>query len=168
MVGMLSGLFVASVVAQQPNQIVKVTVDERGRVTVNGVAVPRYPNLKGLFLGMPQPYYPLELRMQHITGSGIFTMYIDANGKVTDVKIRKSTGNRELDTQAIDALRRYRTQPGAQREIDMPVSFKLRQNWGPKNASNQTLQPTADRRGNFNITSSTLESAAPRPFVSGG
>lgn len=123
--GILTTLFVASVVAQQPKEIVKVTLDEHGSVTVNGVAVPHYPNLKGLFLGMPKPYYPPDLRTRRMTGSGIFTLYIDANGKVTDVKTRKSTGHRELDIQAIDALRRYRTLPGPQREIDMPVTFRL-------------------------------------------
>ena len=112
---------------QYPAEIENVTLDEHRRTTVNGQAVAHYPNLKGLFLGMPQPYYPPELRMRRITGSGIFTMFVGADGKVTDVKIRKSTGHRELDIQAVDALRRYRTKPGPQRQIDMPVAFRLPQ-----------------------------------------
>jgi TonB family protein len=126
---LLSCISIASVSGRQPDEteIVKVTLDEHGRTTVNGVPVAHYPNLRGLFLGMPQPVYPPELRMRHITGSGIFTMYIGRDGKVTDVKIRKSTGHRELDIQVIDALRQYRTKPGPQREIDMPVTFRLPQ-----------------------------------------
>jgi TonB family protein len=125
----LSVLLAATVAAQQSAaaDIVKVRLDENLRTTVNGVPVQHYPNLRGLFLGMPKPYYPPDLRSRHITGSGTFTMYIDASGKLTDVKIRKSTGHRELDIQAIDALRHWRTKPGSHREIDMPITFTVRE-----------------------------------------
>jgi hypothetical protein len=70
--------------------IVKVTVDENLRTTVNGIPVQRYPRLNGLFVHMPEPYYPPELRRRHVTGSGIFRMYIDESGRVTAVKIRRA------------------------------------------------------------------------------
>ena len=124
-----STVLIATGGGQQPppdsGEIVKVTLDENGRTMVNGVPVQHYPNLRGLFLGMPKPYYPPEVRRRGITGSGIFTMHIDANGKVAGVEIRKSTGHRELDIQAVDALRHWRTKPGPHREIDMPISFRL-------------------------------------------
>ncbi len=124
----IAAALISSVDAQTPRypaEIVKVTLDEHGNATVNGVAVSHYPNLKGLFLGMPQPHYPPELRLRRITGSGIFTLYIDESGKVADVKIRKSTGHRELDIQSIDALRQYRTKSGPKREIDIPITYRL-------------------------------------------
>jgi TonB family protein len=106
--------------------IVKVTVDENLRTIVNGIPVQRYPRLSGLFVHMPEPYYPPELRRRHVTGSGIFRMYIDESGRVTAVKIRKSTGHSELDTQATKGLTRWRTKPGQHREIDVPITFTMK------------------------------------------
>jgi TonB family protein len=123
----VSALLTTTVAGQQrPAQggdIVKVTLDQNLRTTVNGVSVQRYPNLKELFLSMPKPSYPPGLRRRHMTGSGIFRMNIDENGRVTNVNIRQSTGHRELDAQATNALMRWRTKPGARREIDMPITF---------------------------------------------
>ena len=108
---------------QRPTAIVKVTVDENLRTMVNGIPVRGYPRLNGLFLDMPKPYYPYELRARHVIGSGIFRLYIDESGRVTAVKIRMTTGHSELDAEAIKALTHWRTKPGAHREIDTPITF---------------------------------------------
>src|SRR5438876_12206663 len=106
--------------AASSTEIVKLTVDEQHRIMVNGAVAPRFPNLKEVFVSMPPPVYDLRLRRSNITGSGIFTLFTDEKGRVTDVKVRKSTGHRELDAQAIYGLRQWRAKPGARREIDVP------------------------------------------------
>jgi TonB family protein len=126
----LSVLLAATGAGQQrptpATDIVKVTVDENLRTTVNGIPVQRYPRLNAFFVQMPEPYYPPELRRRHVTGSGIFRMYIDESGRVTAVKVRKGTGHAELDTQAIRGLTRWRAKPGPHREIDMPITFTMK------------------------------------------
>ncbi len=90
-----------------------------------------YPDLRKEFLSMPTPVYDLRLRRSHITGSGVFTLTVDEKGKVTDVTVRKSTGHRELDAQAIYGLRQWRAKPGARRQIDVPLTFSLPEKRGP-------------------------------------
>jgi len=102
--------------------------------TVHGQRPPPsadYIALKKEFLAMPIPVYTMELRRRHITGSGIFTLSVDEKGKVTDVTFRKSTGNRELDAQAIYGLRQWRAKPGTRRQIDVPLTFSLPDKRGP-------------------------------------
>jgi TonB family protein len=112
-------------------EITKLTLDEQGRTIVNDAPVSHYPNLKAVFLSMPPPIYDLRLRRSNVTGSGIFTVFTDEKGKVTDVKVRKSTGHRELDAQAIYGLRQWRAKPGAQRQLDVPITFMLPEKRGP-------------------------------------
>ncbi len=90
-----------------------------------------YPDLRTEFIAMPTPVYALEFRRRHITGSGIFTLSVDKKGRVTGVTVRKSTGHRELDAQAIYGLRQWRAKPGTHREIDVPVTFSLPEKRGP-------------------------------------
>jgi|SRR5712692_1176329 len=112
--------------AVDSSKVTKVVVDENRRITVNGVPVQRYPDLKSLFASNPKPDYPVELRRRHLSGSGIFRMYIDEHGTVTTIKIRKSTGHSELDAEVVKDFSRWRARPGPRREIDFPVTFSLR------------------------------------------
>jgi TonB family protein len=51
---------------------------------------------------------------------------LDVNtGLVTKVDLLKSTGYRNLDDSAAQALRYWRWKPGKWKEIDMPVEFTL-------------------------------------------
>lgn len=71
------------------------------------------------------PLYPYEARRARATGSGIFRMYIEPDGRVRAVGVMKSTGNKELDLAAAGGLYRWRAFPGKRREVDMPVSFTM-------------------------------------------
>ena len=53
---------------------------------------------------------------------GLARLYVDQQGRVTSVKLVRSTGQREYDTEAIDAFRRWRALPGPVREIDLPLT----------------------------------------------
>ena len=71
------------------------------------------------------PIYPYEARRARATGSGIFRMYIEPDGRVRAVGVMKSTGNKELDLAAAGGLYRWKAFPGKRREVDMPVTFTM-------------------------------------------
>ena len=50
---------------------------------------------------------------------------MDETGKVTKVKVVKSTGNRHLDDAGFNAFRQWRARPGNLREVDVPLIFVL-------------------------------------------
>ena len=73
--------------------------------------------------------YPRQLRILRLRGSGNFRLHIDAHGQVTAVDILKSTGDKELDHEAVKALRRWRAKPGPRWDVDVPVTFFLPPQW---------------------------------------
>ena|ERR1700719_1830242 len=78
------------------------------------------------------PEYPYADRGQHHVGIGQFHLVLDLKtGVVTRITVIKSTGFRTLDAAAVGALRQWRWKPGRWREIDLPVTFILRQNYVP-------------------------------------
>jgi len=82
--------------------------------------------LKAMFVSRTPPYYPVELRQRRVTGSGVFRLYVDQQGKVTAIGVLESTGNKQLDAEALKAFVRWRAKPGAKREVDQPVTFWFR------------------------------------------
>jgi TonB family protein len=85
--------------------------------------------VKTVFVSTPRPDYPYEVRRSRITGSGLLRIYVDETGKVTQVKVLTSTGNRHLDDAGLTAFRQWRARPANRREVDMPLVFAL--NDGP-------------------------------------
>jgi TonB family protein len=81
--------------------------------------------LWALFDRKAYPIYPYEARRAHITGAGIFRMYINADGGVRTVGVMKSTGSKILDLAAAGGLYRWHAIPGRRREVDMPVAFTM-------------------------------------------
>jgi TonB family protein len=82
--------------------------------------------LAAMFVSQEKPYYPVELRRRGITGSGMFRLYIDEQGRVTRIGILRSTGNTELDALAMRAMVHWRARPGPKREVDQPCTFWFR------------------------------------------
>jgi TonB family protein len=61
----------------------------------------------------PQPEYPVEVRQHHIGGSGYFVIRVNrATGIVATVEVRRSTGNKLLDSSAVETLRHWRFKGG--------------------------------------------------------
>ncbi len=79
--------------------------------------------LERMFVSRTPPHYPPDLRKRRMTGSGVFRLYIDEQGKVTAIGVMESTGNKRLDAEALRALVRWRAKPGDKREVDQPVTF---------------------------------------------
>ena len=81
-----------------------------------------YPKAHAYFA--PQPDYPYLARVNHIEGSGVFTVQIDPRtGLVTSVSVKKSTGWATLDKAAIDALRRWRFTTPTKPSVEVPIRF---------------------------------------------
>jgi TonB family protein len=61
----------------------------------------------------PQPEYPAEARQRHVGGSGYFAVRVDrTTGRVATVQVLRSTGNKLLDSSAVQTLRQWRFKGG--------------------------------------------------------
>jgi TonB family protein len=77
---------------------------------------------KSKLIYSPPPPYPNSAGI--VRGSGRFRLTFNANGQVKSIMILKSTENGTLDRAAIDTLRRWKSQPGAEWELNVPVTFQ--------------------------------------------
>jgi TonB family protein len=96
---------------------------ERSSSADTKVVTPK--ELWALFPVKALPLYPYDARRARATGSGVFRMYIEPDGRVTAVGVMKSTGNQDLDLAAAGGLYRWKALPGKRREVDMPVTFSM-------------------------------------------
>jgi len=71
----------------------------------------------------PAPILPEEARLKHLSGSGIFTLYLWTDGRVRHVTITKSTGHAILDKAAIDTLSKWRYGPRSASTVAVPITF---------------------------------------------
>ena len=73
----------------------------------------------------PPPAYPSMARTGgNLKGSGRFKLTFDANGRVKNILILRSTQNGALDQAAVEALRRWKATPGAEWELNVPITFQ--------------------------------------------
>ncbi len=62
----------------------------------------------------PQPQYPVQARVRHVSGHGFFVLRVMIQtGVVKDVQVDQSTGSPILDSAAISAFKQWRFKPGA-------------------------------------------------------
>ena len=82
-------------------------------------------------LSNPAPAYPNLSRRLREEGIVVLEILIKADGTVGEVKIKRSSGFKRLDTTAVTAVKRWRYQPATQgdKKIDFwyeqPVEFNL-------------------------------------------
>ena len=72
----------------------------------------------------PVPRYPPEARRGTAPGSGSFRVLFDANGHAVAVQTLRSTGNSSLDQAAVSALHEWRSEPGREWSLVVPITFK--------------------------------------------
>ena len=74
----------------------------------------------------PAPKYPGEARFAAapIRGSGRFRVIFNADGQVKNVEAIQSTGRPILDQAAFNALRQWKSEPGHEWTILVPISFE--------------------------------------------
>jgi TonB family protein len=81
-------------------------------------------NLRSYFVKAFPPNYPDAAVAQHKKGSGWFRLTIDrATGKVTEVKVLKSTGVKILDDSAACAFMQWKAKPNRLDHAVVPVNF---------------------------------------------
>lgn len=83
------------------------------------------------FKNMHPPEYPREELAAEVTGTVVLLVTVDENGEFVDVKVEKSSRNRNLDRAAMDAARKWRFNPSVKNGkrsgdvVRVPVEFKL-------------------------------------------
>jgi hypothetical protein len=78
---------------------------------------------KKVFTYFPSPIIPAQYRFASFSGTGIYRMIVDPQGKVTEIKILKRIGvfaDWPADVTILKTLVRWRAQPGSLRIVDIP------------------------------------------------
>jgi len=96
-----------------------------------GTAEPRAtpkptPTSKPRLVYAPTPSFPPEVSRSGVSGSGRFRLTFDAGGNVTNVQTVQSTGNKFFDQAAINTMRQWKSAPGRQGAMTVPVTFQAR------------------------------------------
>ncbi len=79
-----------------------------------------------------RPVYPESARRRGIGGVTLLQFEVTANGRVGEIRIAQSAGDRDLDQAAIEAVKKWRFEParrGAQAVavwVEVPVKFELK------------------------------------------
>ena len=89
------------------------------------------------------PRYPYELLHSGISGQGIVFGQVDyKTGNVTSVRMEKSTGNRALDRDALNAFHEWRFETGTVRQFRVPIKYEMRES-GPRVMVGMDQAPSA-------------------------
>ncbi len=107
--------------------------DTIGPMTINTTPMQTTPIEASLsYLRAPAPPYPRDALRSDIEGTVQLRVLVDTNGAVLDVRIERSSGNRELDAAARDqVLRHWMFQPAQRNGVRMqawgrvPIVFTL-------------------------------------------
>jgi TonB family protein len=133
---LIAGLFVAGPVRAEPDSKSKSgqhpkTERKQSTSTRDAKAANRVLTVRdiSIFTYQPAPTRPIEVR--GLRDEGLARLYVNPQGVVTSIKIMRSSGNREFDTDAVDAYRRWRAHPGSAREIDLPLTAVTTGKKGP-------------------------------------
>ncbi len=95
-----------------------------GRIVTLMQAQPNY-------LKNPEPLYPLLARRRNQQGIVLLTVKVSAQGRVSRVELKQSSGFPVLDEAASQAVRRWEFEParigslGVESQIEVPVRFVL-------------------------------------------
>jgi TonB family protein len=80
---------------------------------------------KGKIIFNPAPAYPLEARGAKIAkGSGSYRIVFDTAGHAKNVQVLRSTGAAILDRAVVTALQQWKSEPGEEWSIVVPVTFQ--------------------------------------------
>ena len=67
--------------------------------------------------------YPAEARQRHVQGKGILVGEVDfETGKVTSVRMEKTTGSKVLDDAALRSFRQWQFKPRLVRQFRTPIT----------------------------------------------
>ena len=83
------------------------------------------PEIRAMFVFAPLPRSTYKLGALKVSGSGLFRLFVDEQGKVTSVSVLKSIGHPQIDGAMAKTFIKWRAKPGPKREVDIPVDFGL-------------------------------------------
>ena len=84
------------------------------------------PTAKLRLVYAPAPSFPPDASRRGGSGSGRFRPTFDGNGNVRNVQILQSTGNALYDQAATNTLRQWRSAPGREGVLTVPITFQAR------------------------------------------
>jgi TonB family protein len=93
--------------------------------TAEATPTPR-PTAKPRLVYAPAPSFPPGGSRRGGSGSGRFRLTFDANGNVRNIQILQSTGNALFDQAATNTLRQWRSAPGREGVLTVPITFQAR------------------------------------------
>jgi TonB family protein len=109
---------------QQPNR--RKTSPAKAPEVGASAATISFSSAKALATFAPLPKYPLKVRSDGVTGSGVCVVSVDqASGRVTGVSMEQSTGDSTLDKSAVRAFRKWRFKPGTVSKVRIPIEFTM-------------------------------------------
>ena len=80
---------------------------------------------KGKIIFNPAPSYPSEARGAKIpNGSGSYRIVFDTAGHAKNVQVVRSTGAQILDRAVVSALQQWKSEPGEEWSVVVPVTFQ--------------------------------------------
>jgi TonB family protein len=71
------------------------------------------------------PQYDKEERLAHQEGRAVFYAYVNKNGTLSQFKLGKSSGYRNLDAKTLAALKKWKFYPGQEGWVEMPFKWTL-------------------------------------------
>lgn len=86
-----------------------------------------YDKFKADTVSAPDPEYPMKSKSLGYQGQGIYRLIVNKNtGVISEVKVMKTTGHRELDASAVMTFfNSWKFKPGAVDHRDVLVIFHL-------------------------------------------
>jgi TonB family protein len=98
----------------------------------------KYPQAEWMarFYYRPFPAYPAYYRRLRMTGSGLYRLHVNEQGRVTGLTVLKSAGHKELDILARNALLLWRGKAGPKWELDIPITFSMDMSHAPRDSAN--------------------------------
>lgn len=92
--------------------------------------------------GNKPPSYTREMRFQKLQGRGQLVYFVTKDGRVSHVRLTRSTGSPALDQAAVDAFSKYRFVPGQEGYTLHDFEFSLT---GPAEVDKARLRTTMNR-----------------------
>jgi TonB family protein len=71
----------------------------------------------------PRPQIPAEARARHLSGAGVFVVYVRPDGTVSRAEMLQSTGQPILDRVSIDAFSKWRFRPTTIKKVKIPIRY---------------------------------------------
>ncbi|HEV2805566.1 MAG TPA: energy transducer TonB [Chthoniobacterales bacterium] len=124
---LIAGLFLAGPLTAEPDskkEPPKRSQSDRQQSSSSkdAAAANRPLTVKDISIFTYQPAPTRAIQVRGLANEGLVRLSVNPQGLVTAVKILRSTGNRDFDTDAVEAFRRWRAIRGVAREIDLPVT----------------------------------------------